>query len=599
MECYSSYKSHEEEITKIANEVQKNRFDSETEITIKEEWNKDKNFEQTQPFPSENKQNENESDKGLAIWSDFDNEQYKPYKCTKCNEAFEFNKDLLIHIEVTHENNLPFECSKCNHSFYEEVELIFHTCNKKLVSSVYQCFVCYISFGSARAMIAHSRVHNTQCPMCYISFGNARAMMAHSRVCNISFGSARAVIDHSRVHKIDKKKDNNPQNDIAIVYDKKIPKKHKIKKPPTKKIRLADEDLEEVHCLTKDTHDIHEIEIQPTNNKKEQKIQKPITKPKNTDITFSEDILCLTKDDQSIDEIEILPKTSKKNKIVPTSKKGNGFSKNKAENQHRLSKPTKFWCNLCKVDFKQKWDLELHVDFFHPNQCCKKSENRDDYNKVSENILSQNGKFKSNQSSTNYWYERLREEKESYKCLMCREKFAKEFQLSQHTCKAYFPFNNKKDYVQKLTIKKPKPRNTDSIIFSDEEIEELPRTKDNQNIDGIEVLPKNDKKNKIFPKPIAEQRLHEDKKSYECMMCCEKFAKESQLSQHTCKAYIPQFSKPDPPEFRKLNAPEFEQIPSTHEQTVEMSFDDIDEDISFQQPELTITEDFFELNPCN
>ena len=130
-------------------------------------------------------------------------------------------------------------------------------------------------------------------------------------------------------------------------------------------------------------------------------------------------------------------------------------------------------------------------------------------------------------------------------------------------------------------------------------VEELPRTKDNQNIDGIDVLPKINKKNKILSKPIAEERLNEEKESYECMMCCEKFDKESQLSQHTCKAYIPEFSKLDPPEFRKLNSPEFEQILSNHEQTVEMSFDDIDEDISSQQPELKMNEDFFELNPCN
>jgi len=200
----------------------------------------------------------------------------------------------------------------------------------------------------------------------------------HSKcsVCNFGFGSSRALIDHSRVHKRDKKKDNDPQNDIAIVHDKKIPKEHKIKKPPTKKIRLADEDLEEVYCLTKDTHDIHEIEIIPKNYKKEQKIQKPTTKPKNRDIAVSEKDI---EGNQNIDEIEILSKTNKKNKIFPTSKKGK-----KTENQHKLSKPSKFLCNLCKVDFKQKWDLELHVDFFHPDQHCKESENRDDSNKVSE-----------------------------------------------------------------------------------------------------------------------------------------------------------------------------------------------------------------------
>ena len=75
------------------------------------------------------------------------------------------------------------------------------------------------------------------------------------------------------------------------------------------------------------------------------------------------------------------------------------------------------------------------------------------------------------------------------------------------------------------------------------------------------------------------------------MMCCEKFAEESQLSQHTCEVYIPESSK--------LNLPEFEEILSNHEQTVEMSFDDIDQGISFQQPELTTNEEFFELNPCN
>ena len=182
---------------------------------------------------------------------------------------------------------------------------------------------------------------------------------------------------------------------------------------------------------------------------------------------------------------------------------------------------------------------------------------------------------------------------------MCIKTFAKDSQLSQHTWAVHFPLNNKKDYVQKLTTKKPKPQNTDSTIFSDEEIEELPRTKDNQNIDGIDVLPKIDKKNKILSKPIAEERLNEEKESYECMMCCEKFDKESKLSQHTCKAYIPEFNKPNPPEFSKHNFPEFEQIPSNHEQTVEMSFDDIDQGISFQQPELTTNEEFFELNPCN
>ena len=43
MEFYSKYKSHEEEIVKIANEDKNQYFDSE--ITIKEEWNNDEDFE--------------------------------------------------------------------------------------------------------------------------------------------------------------------------------------------------------------------------------------------------------------------------------------------------------------------------------------------------------------------------------------------------------------------------------------------------------------------------------------------------------------------------------------------------------------------------
>jgi DNA-directed RNA polymerase subunit RPC12/RpoP len=276
IEFYSNYRSHEDEIMKIANEVPKKHFDSETEITIKEEWNKDENFDQTQPFPSENKEN-NLSDKGLVIWSEFDNEGYKPYKCTKCKEAFEFNKDLLLHIEVTHENKRPFQCSKCDHSFYKEVGLIFHTCNF-LVSSVHQCSVCYISFASARAMIAHSRVH-----------------------------------------KRDEKKDNNPQNNFAIIYETKIPKEDKIQKLPPKNIRLADEDFE------------NEIEIIPNDNKKEQKVQKPTTKktkPKNTDLTFSDKEHKIQKlpkkirlaDEDLENKIEIIPTNNKKEPIIKKTK---------------------------------------------------------------------------------------------------------------------------------------------------------------------------------------------------------------------------------------------------------------------------------------
>ena len=43
MEFYSKYKSHEEEIMKIANEDKNQYFDPE--ITIKEEWNNDEDFE--------------------------------------------------------------------------------------------------------------------------------------------------------------------------------------------------------------------------------------------------------------------------------------------------------------------------------------------------------------------------------------------------------------------------------------------------------------------------------------------------------------------------------------------------------------------------
>ena len=43
MEFYSKYKSHEEEIMKIANEDKNQNFASE--ITIKEEWNNEEDFE--------------------------------------------------------------------------------------------------------------------------------------------------------------------------------------------------------------------------------------------------------------------------------------------------------------------------------------------------------------------------------------------------------------------------------------------------------------------------------------------------------------------------------------------------------------------------
>ena len=43
MEGYSNYKNHDEEITEIKNEDKKEYFDPK--ITIKEEWNKDEDFE--------------------------------------------------------------------------------------------------------------------------------------------------------------------------------------------------------------------------------------------------------------------------------------------------------------------------------------------------------------------------------------------------------------------------------------------------------------------------------------------------------------------------------------------------------------------------
>ena len=100
MGCFSNYKSHEEEILKIK------YFDYE--ITIKEEWNINDDFQDTLSFPQESK-GSNVSNK---VKSDFKDEGYKPYKCTKCDNAFEFNNDVLLHIQVTHENKRPFECSK-------------------------------------------------------------------------------------------------------------------------------------------------------------------------------------------------------------------------------------------------------------------------------------------------------------------------------------------------------------------------------------------------------------------------------------------------------------------------------------------------------
>ena len=124
---YSNYKSHDEEITKIKDDVEKEYFDPE--IAIKEEWNKDEDFQNTESKRSQI------SEKSFENWSDFGKEEYKPYKCTKCNQAFEFNKDLLLPIQMTHKNKKSFECSKCNHSFYQEGEFFIppHHLNKFLI----------------------------------------------------------------------------------------------------------------------------------------------------------------------------------------------------------------------------------------------------------------------------------------------------------------------------------------------------------------------------------------------------------------------------------------------------------------------------------
>ena len=122
---YSNYKSHDEEIMKIKDEVEKEYFDPE--IAIKEEWNKD--------FLNTESKGSKVDEKTLGSWSDFDKEEYKPHKCTKCNEVFEFNKDLLFPIKMNDENRRSFECSKCNHSFYQEGEFFIppHHLNKFLI----------------------------------------------------------------------------------------------------------------------------------------------------------------------------------------------------------------------------------------------------------------------------------------------------------------------------------------------------------------------------------------------------------------------------------------------------------------------------------
>ena len=70
MEFYSKYKSHEEEIMKIANEDKNPYFDSE--ITIKEEWNNDEVYEDILSPSFENKG----FNLSVENWSDFDTEGY-------------------------------------------------------------------------------------------------------------------------------------------------------------------------------------------------------------------------------------------------------------------------------------------------------------------------------------------------------------------------------------------------------------------------------------------------------------------------------------------------------------------------------------------
>ena len=67
MEFYSKYKSHEEEIMKIANEDKNEYFDSE--ITIKEEWNNDEDFEDILSPSFENKGSNLSTDKRTDVWS--------------------------------------------------------------------------------------------------------------------------------------------------------------------------------------------------------------------------------------------------------------------------------------------------------------------------------------------------------------------------------------------------------------------------------------------------------------------------------------------------------------------------------------------------
>ena len=66
MEFYSKYKSHEEEIMKIANEDKNQYFDSE--ITIKEEWNNDEDI----LFPSFESKGSNLSNEVFEKCSEFD-----------------------------------------------------------------------------------------------------------------------------------------------------------------------------------------------------------------------------------------------------------------------------------------------------------------------------------------------------------------------------------------------------------------------------------------------------------------------------------------------------------------------------------------------
>ena len=93
MEFYSKYKSHEEEIMKIANEDKNQYFDSE--ITIKEEWNNDGDFEDILS-PSFESKGSNLSNEVFENCSDFDIEGRRAFWPSKNHKYFKKRK---LHLE--------------------------------------------------------------------------------------------------------------------------------------------------------------------------------------------------------------------------------------------------------------------------------------------------------------------------------------------------------------------------------------------------------------------------------------------------------------------------------------------------------------------